>query len=70
MFVMIRGFNKYQDATGTGNSENTWEEDYNEEYGWGVWNQDLENFRNSLEDWGEFTETLELVPSLTTSTMN
>ena len=70
MFVMIRGFNAYQDATSSGNSENTWEEDYNEEYGWGVWDQDLENFRNSLEDWGEFTETLELVPSLTTGTMN
>ena len=70
MFVLIRGWNSYQGDTGMRNLESSWEDDYNEEYGWGVWDQDLENFRNSLEDWGEFTETLELVPSLTTSTMN
>ncbi len=70
MFVFVRGWNTYQDDTGMRNQETSWEDDYNEEFGWGVWGQDLENFRNSLEDWGEFTETMELVPSLTTGMMN
>ena len=69
MYVMVRGWNTYQDDTGMRNKDTTWEEDYNELFGWGTWDEDLKNFRNSLEDWGEFTETMELVPSLTTGMM-
>ena len=70
MFVVVRGWNTYQGDTGMRNQETSMEDDYNKEYGWGQWDQDLENFRNSLENWGEFSETMELVPSLTTGMMN
>lgn len=69
MYVVVRGWNNYGDDYRSDN-ENNWEQDYNEEYGWGTWDQDLENFRNSLEAWGEMTETMQLVPSLTTGMMN
>ena len=70
MYVMVRGWNSYQDERTSQDNENSWEDDYNEEYGWGTWDQDLDNFRNSLEAWGEMTETMQLVPSLTTGMMN
>lgn len=70
MYVRVRGWNTYQDDRGGRDSENTFREDYNEEFGWGSFDEDLANFNNSLENWGEFTETLELVPSLTTGMMN
>lgn len=68
MFVMVRGWNTYQDQPWS-EHDNTFEEDYNEEFGWGTFKEDMDNFNASLEPWGEYTETMELVPSLTTATM-
>lgn len=70
MYVRIRGWNSYQDDPRATDQSNTFREDYNELFGWGSFDEDRTNFVNSLEDWGEFTETMELVPSLTTGMMN
>ena len=69
MFVMVRGWNKYQDQPWT-DHDTTFEQDYNSEFGWGSFKEDQQNFDNSLESWGERTETMELVPSLSTGMMN
>lgn len=69
MFVLVRGWNTYQDQPWT-EHDNTFREDYNEEFGWGSFMEDLDNFDASLEYWGEYTETMELVPSLTTGMMD
>ena len=69
MYVVVRGWNRYQDDSGMGDLETTFREDYNKEFGWNTFEEDLQNFRNSIESWGETTETLELVPSLTTGMM-
>lgn len=68
MFVMVRGWDTYQDQPWT-EQDSTFREDYNEEYGWGSLEEDRKNFNASLENWGEITETMELVPSLTTGMM-
>lgn len=69
MFVIVRGWNKYQDDPRI-EQDNTFREDYNELFGWGTFIEDQKNFNASLENWGEMTETMELVPSLTTGMMN
>ena len=69
MFVMVTGWNTYQDDRGMNDLESTFREDYNKEFGWGTFEEDYENFSNSLESWGEMTETMELVPTLTTGMM-
>jgi hypothetical protein len=46
--------------------ENTWREDYNDLFGPGSWDEDLNNFRASLEYWGEQVETLQFVPEMST----
>jgi len=68
MFVIVRGWDKYQDQPWS-EHDNTFEEDYNEQFGWGSFREDQQNFDASLESWGEMTETMELVPSLTTGMM-
>lgn len=68
MFVMIRGWNKYQDQPWT-EHDKSFEEDYNDQFGWGSFQEDRVNFDNALESWGEWTETMELVPSLSTGMM-
>jgi hypothetical protein len=70
MFVLVNGWNKYQDDRGMNNLESTFREDYNREFGGGTFEDDFQNFHDSLEAWGEMTETMELVPSLTTGMMN
>ncbi len=69
-YVLVRGWNNYQDDTGMRDLETTFREDYNQEFGWNTFEEDLQNFRDSLESWGEMTETMQLVPSLTTGMMN
>jgi len=68
MFVLVRGWNKYQDVPWI-EQENTFMEDYDKEFGWGTFIEDQGNFTAALESWGERTETMELVPSLSTGTM-
>ena len=71
MFVVVRGFNKYQDKRWSDvEHENNFMEDYDELFGWGTFKEDQTNFDASLESWGEMTETMQLVPSLTTGMMN
>ncbi|MFT5750913.1 MAG: hypothetical protein ACI86L_000411 [Dokdonia sp.] len=69
MYVMVRGWDKYQDQPWS-EHDNTFEEAYNEQFGWGTYQEDQRNFTNALESWGVMTETMELVPSLTTGMMN
>ncbi len=68
MFIVVRGWDKYQDVPWT-EQDNTFIEDYEEQFGWGTFREDQKNFDSSLESWGEMTETMELVPSLTTAMM-
>jgi hypothetical protein len=68
MFVLVRGWNKYQDVPWI-EQENTFMEDYDKEFGWGTYMEDYNNFNAALESWGERTESMELVPSLSTGTM-
>lgn len=69
MFVLVRGWNKYQDVPWT-EQENSLMQDYDKEFGWGTFIEDRNNFDAALENWGERTETMELVPSLSTGMMN
>jgi len=68
MFVIVRGWNNYQDKPWT-DHDSTFEEDYNDQFGWGSFQEDRDNFNDALESWGVMTETMELVPSLTTGMM-
>lgn len=68
MFVMVRGWNKYQDDAMPERDE-SFEDEYNELFGWGTFDEDRQRFDDSLEDWGERTETMELVPELSTGMM-
>lgn len=71
MFVVVRGWNNYADKPWTDvEHENDFMEDYEELFGWGTFREDQKNFDSSLESWGEMTETMQLVPSLTTGMMN
>lgn len=71
MFVVVRGWNNYQDKPWSDvEHENDFMEDYEELFGWGTFREDQKNFDSSLESWGEMTETMQLVPSLTTGMMN
>ncbi len=69
MFVVVRGWNSYQDRPWT-DHDNTFIEDYDEQFGWGTFREDQKNFDAALESWGERTETMELVPSLSTGMMD
>jgi hypothetical protein len=71
MFVVVRGWNNYQEKPWSDvEHENNFMEDYDELFGWGTFREDQKNFDSSLESWGEMTETMQLVPSLTTGMMN
>jgi hypothetical protein len=48
---------------------NTFEEDYNELFGYGSLDEDGQNFDSSLEPWGEFIEMMVLVPEMSTGMM-
>ena len=68
-FVLAVGFDTYKRADRPEN-ETTMEEDYNELFGWGSWDEDWRNFDASLEYWGEQVDMLKLVPEMSTGMMN
>ncbi len=67
--VLAEGFDTYKRAEEPEN-ENTFEEDYNELFGWGSLDEDWQNFDGSLEYWGEQVDMLKLVPEMSTGMMN
>lgn len=69
MFVIVRGWNNYQDKPWS-EHDTTFKEDYDDQFGWGAFDDDRQNFYDALENWGKMTETMDLVPSLTTGMMN
>lgn len=68
LFVVATFFDSYKREQ-LPQTENNWEDDYNELFGRGSWDEDLENFQSSFEDWGVIKETLQLVPEMTTGMM-
>jgi len=68
-FVLASTFDTYKREEGQKN-ENTFEEDYNELFGYGSLDEDVKNFDASLENWGEHVETLELIPEMSSKIMN
>jgi len=68
-FVLTVGFDTYKRAESE-ESENTFEEDYDELFGWGSLDEDWNNFDASLEYWGEQVDMLILVPEMSTGMMN
>ena len=68
MFIIVRGWNKYQDKPWT-EHDNSFEDDYDDQFGLGTFREDRQNFNDALENWSQMTETMELVPSLTTGMM-
>ena len=58
---MIVVFNALDEYGVWGNSDNTFEEDYNEMFGWKQYGVDRELMFSSLLEWGEYVETLERV---------
>ena len=68
LFVVVTFFDTYKQEPNPQN-ENRWEDDYNDLFGRGSWDQDLENYRASFEDWGVMRETLQLIPQMTTGMM-
>ena len=68
-FVVAVGFNTYKRPESP-EMETTAEEDYNEMFGWGSWDEDWKNFDASLEYWGEQRDMLQLVPEMSTGMMN
>ena len=67
-FVRVVGFSSYEQVFKP--RETSWEDDYNELFGWGSWDEDANNFDASLEMYGEKTETLQLMPQLSSGMMN
>ena len=49
LFVVFNGFNEF--GAWTENPESTWEEDYNELFGWEQYSADRKNFEKSLREW-------------------
>jgi hypothetical protein len=49
--------------------EKSFSDVYEDLYGYNTFDEDRQNFRNSLENWGEMRETLVLVPEMTTGLM-
>jgi hypothetical protein len=68
-FVVANLFDTYKRGDGQEN-ENTFREDYNEMFGRGSIEEDSNNFDASLEAWGEYVETLELMPEMSTKITN
>ncbi|MGB2152406.1 MAG: hypothetical protein ACPH57_08445 [Flavobacteriaceae bacterium] len=66
LFVRYVGFEKHEREPS--DIENTWEEEYNEMFGWNSWTNDIEMFDQSLEMWGRQNEKLRLVESMLPST--
>ena len=67
MFVMSAGFDTYKRAEAESTEpDTTAEEDYNEMFGWGSWDEDWKNFQASLEYWGARTDLMQLVPEMST----
>ncbi len=69
-FILAVGFDTFEREDNGVEQENTFEEDYNELFGWGSLDEDSQNFDASLEYWGELRETLVLVPEMSTGMMN
>ena len=65
MFVVAMGFDTYKRAASQ-EMETTAEEDYNELFGWGSWDEDWKNFDKALEYWGEQRDLLQYVPEMST----
>ncbi|MBT8204227.1 MAG: hypothetical protein KJP14_03890 [Eudoraea sp.] len=71
LFVFVGGFDTYKRAeTDSPEPDTTTEEDYNEMFGWGSWEEDRDNFNASLEYWGQQRDLMQLVPEMSTGTMN
>ena len=69
LFVVAAGFNTYKRAA-EAEQETTAQEDYDELFGWGSWDEDWKNFDESLEYWGEQRDLMQLVPEMSTGMMN
>ena len=54
VFVSFSGFDEYGDAP---SNENTWEEDYNEMFGWEQYAQDQKMMQKALREWNGATRT-------------
>ena len=61
---MIVVFNAFDEYGVWGDSDNTFEEDYNEMFGWKQYGVDRELMFSSLLEWGEYVETLERVDAM------
>ena len=55
LFVVFNGFDKF--GSWTENPDSTWEEDYNEMFGWEQYATDRMNFEKSLRDWNGAVRT-------------
>ncbi|MDT0553416.1 hypothetical protein [Urechidicola vernalis] len=69
LFVVVMPFDTFK-RSNQQEFENSFRDDYNELHGYGTFDEDQANFDNSLENWGEMIETLQLEPSMTTGMMN
>lgn len=69
LFVVAYGFDTYKRAAEP-DLETTAEEDYNELFGWGSWDEDWKNFDKALEYWGEQRDLLQYVPEMSTPMTN
>ena len=67
-FVRVTGFSSYEQVVKS--SETTWEEDYNKLFAWGAWDDYVGTCDASLRKSGETTETLQLMPQLSSGMMN
>lgn len=69
-FVLAVGFDTFEREGNGVEQENTFEEDYEELFGFGTLDEDSKNFDASLEYWGEERESMVLVPEMSTGMMN
>ncbi|MDH3698818.1 MAG: hypothetical protein OEQ81_09145 [Flavobacteriaceae bacterium] len=68
-FVLAIGWDTYKRAERP-EMETTAEEDYNELFGWGTWDEDWKNFDKTLEYWGEQRDLLQYIPEMSTPMSN
>jgi len=68
MFIAAQPFDTFKRGERP-EQENSFKDDYNKLFGWGTFDEDSKNFDSSFEYWGEYRETLQLVPEMSTGMM-
>jgi len=68
LFGVTMAFDTYKQAAQP-EHETSFQDDYNEMFGWGTFEEDVDNYDKSIEIFGERRETMQLVPEMSSGMM-